>query len=268
MALSQTFNIDGSGNIGTAGSVTTTAPSYVTGTSAAMSLTVTGLLRVDGSNVTQPVSATTLPLPTGASTSALQTTGNSTLLTISGQLPATLGAKTIANSLAVNIASDQVVPISATALPLPTGAATAALQTSGNASLVAIAASDASIDSKTPALGQAVMAASVPVVIASNQSAIPVTLASSASATATLTSVALATSSTSVLASNAARKGFTVFNDSLNIVYLAYAATASTTAFTSKLLSGSAFTNDINFTGAISMIASAATGSLRVTELT
>jgi hypothetical protein len=53
-------------------------------------------------------------------------------------------------------------------ITLPTGASTSALQTTGNSSL-------SSIDGKTPALGQALMAASVPVVIASNQSAIPVT---------------------------------------------------------------------------------------------
>lgn len=54
-----------------------------------------------------PISATSLPLPTGASTSALQTTGNSTLSTIDGKLPATLGQKTMTNSMAVVIASDQ-----------------------------------------------------------------------------------------------------------------------------------------------------------------
>lgn len=40
-----------------------------------------------------------------------------------------LGQQTLAASLPVAIASDQVVPISAASLPLPTGAATAALQT-------------------------------------------------------------------------------------------------------------------------------------------
>lgn len=58
-------------------------------------------------------------------------------------------------------------PISAASLPLPTGAATAALQTTGNTSV-------GSIDTKTPALGQTVMASSSPVVIASNQSNVPV----------------------------------------------------------------------------------------------
>jgi hypothetical protein len=136
---------------------------------------------------TQPVSAASLPLPTGASTSALQTTGNTTLSTISGQLPTTLGAKTTTNSIAVNIASDQTVPVSGTittspnvnmhdgsgtainstsnalnvsvenasipvtgtffqatqpvsasALPLPTGASTSALQTTGNTLLTTV----------------------------------------------------------------------------------------------------------------------------------
>ena len=73
----------------------------------------------------------------------------------------TLGTKTASASLPVILASDQP------ALPLSTGAATSALQTTGNTSL-------SSIDSKTPALGQAVMASSSPVVIASDQSAIPV----------------------------------------------------------------------------------------------
>lgn len=49
---------------------------------------------------TQPVSAASLPLPTGAATEA-------TLAAISAQLPATLGQKTMANSLAVVLSSDQ-----------------------------------------------------------------------------------------------------------------------------------------------------------------
>jgi hypothetical protein len=51
---------------------------------------------------------------------------------------------------------------------LPTGAATSALQTTGNSSL-------SSIDGKTPTIGQKTMAGSSPVVIASDQSAIPIT---------------------------------------------------------------------------------------------
>lgn len=53
-------------------------------------------------------------------------------------------------------------PVSIASLPLPTGAATAALQTTGNTSF-------ASIDGKTPALGQALAAASTPVVLTAAQ---------------------------------------------------------------------------------------------------
>jgi hypothetical protein len=42
--------------------------------------------KVDGSAVTQPVSAASLPLPSGAATSALQTTGNTALTTINTTL--------------------------------------------------------------------------------------------------------------------------------------------------------------------------------------
>ena len=105
----------------------------------------------------------------GAATAANQVTGNTNLATISGQLPSSLGAKTTANSLAVNVASDQTVSVSASALPLPSGAATSALQVSGNSTLSSIQNSVADIDTKTPALGQALSSASVPVVLPAAQ---------------------------------------------------------------------------------------------------
>ncbi len=110
-----------------------------------------------------------------------------TLAAMSAKLPAALGQTTMANSLAVVIASNQssipvtgpltdtelrasAVPVSVASLPLPTGASTSALQTTGNSSL-------SSIDGKLPAvLGQAAMAASLSVVVASNQSTIPVSM--------------------------------------------------------------------------------------------
>lgn len=323
MALNQTFNQDLAGNIGNAAAVTTTAPSYTTGTYAPLSLTLVGNLRVDGSSVTQPISASTLPLPTGAATSALQTTGNTTLTSISGQLPAVLGQGTMAQSLAVVIASNQSAipvsgtvaisqfyaqgattaaevgplmqaaataaaptyttattnplsltlagalrvdgsavtqPISAASLPLPTGAATSALQTSGNATLV-------TISGQLPAsLGAQASASSLSIVPATGAI---FTTAAPTSTTGTITSVAASTSTTVLLASNTSRKGFVIYNDSTNWLYLAFAATASTTAFSSKLQAGAAYdTGSINYTGALSAVWSAASGSARVTELT
>lgn len=110
------------------GSVTTSAPAYSNGQMSALSLTTGGLLRVDASGTVQPISATSLPLPTGAATETTLATRAA-----SSQLPAalvgarldtntgawlgstapTVGVKTMAESLPVVIASDQT-PISIT----------------------------------------------------------------------------------------------------------------------------------------------------------
>lgn len=83
-----------------------------------------------------------------------------------------------ASYLVFNNGSNDVLVSSTNTLPvsLPSGASTAALQTTGNGILTtidadtgAIATSAASIDSKTPALGQALAAASVPVVLTAAQ---------------------------------------------------------------------------------------------------
>ena len=82
--------------------------------------------KTDGSGVTQPVSATALPLPSGAATSGKQDTGNTSLGNIDTKTPA-LGQAAMAASSPVVIASNQsAVPMSAASLPLPTGAATEA----------------------------------------------------------------------------------------------------------------------------------------------
>ena len=49
----------------------------------------------------------TVSLPTGASTSAKQDTGNTSLASIDGKLPASLGPKAKTGSLSVALASDQ-----------------------------------------------------------------------------------------------------------------------------------------------------------------
>lgn len=120
----------------------------------------------------------TVSLPTGASTSALQTTGNTSLSSIDGKL-GSLGQKAMVGSAPVVIASDQsAIPASESGVwnitnvsgtvSLPTGASTAANQSTGNTSL-------ASIDGKLGSLGQKAMIGSAPVVLASDQAAIPVT---------------------------------------------------------------------------------------------
>lgn len=139
--------------------------------------------KVDGSAVTQPISAAALPLPAGAATSANQATQNAYLLTIS-------------TTQGPNVTQ----PISAASLPLPTGAATSAAQTTGNSSL-------SSIDGKLNSLGQKTMAGSVPVVLASDQTSISVTPSLVTSANVTKSSVTATTTSTQLLAAAATRTG-------------------------------------------------------------
>jgi len=118
---------------------------------------------------TQPVSAATLPLPTGAATAANQLPNNHQV-TVSNPitgfaLETTLGS--VLTELQQKTEPTDTQPISAAALPLPSGAATSALQTTGNTSL-------SNIDGKLNSLGQKTMAASVPVVISSDQSPVAV----------------------------------------------------------------------------------------------
>ncbi len=125
---------------------------------------------------------TTIATNTGGGSPGSATAANQVLqlaqeTAISGKLPTAL----VGGRLDVNIGAAttlictgpltdtqlraSAVPVSMAAVP--TGGSTAALQTSGNASLATIA-------TNIPAVGQAAMAASSPVVIASNQTAIPV----------------------------------------------------------------------------------------------
>ena len=115
------------------GAVTTAAPSYGTGQSSPISLTAAGAIRTDGSGVTQPVSGSisvsgsVAVTQSGTWTVQPGNTANTTpwLTTIQqGGNAATVSA---AGALKVD-GSAVTQPISASSLPLPTGAATAALQ--------------------------------------------------------------------------------------------------------------------------------------------
>lgn len=99
------------------------------------------------------------------------------------RMPASLGQKVMALSFPVTLASDQsALAITAAALPLPAGAATEAT--------LATRAADATLTARLGTLGQKAMAASTPVVVASDQSNLPVAPANVVS-TANSTTAAL-----------------------------------------------------------------------------
>lgn len=101
----------------------------------------------------------------------------------------------------------------------------------------------------------------------SDATPIPVTNSNDNAGTAALTSVAGSITTGSLLASNTARKSFSIFNDSASVLYVAFAATASATAYTIKMQPQSFYVPEKNYTGAISGIWVAAVGAAKITEL-
>lgn len=98
---------------------------------------------------------------------------------------------------------------------------------------------------------------------------LPVTQ-TSASLTPTITAPSIAATSFTVLASNSSRRMCYIMNDSSVTVYLALAATASTTSYTVQLVAGMYYELPVTpgiYTGIITGIALTASGNLRVTEL-
>lgn len=157
----------------TLGAVTTAAPTYTTAQSSPLSLTTTGALRVDGSAVTQPVSGTfwqatqpisaaSLPLPAGAATAAKQpalgTAGaaSTDVITVQG----------IASMTALKVDGSGVTqPVSGT-VTANAGTGTFNIQANASVNLNQVGGSAVTLGSK-------VSASSIPVVVASDQAAIP-----------------------------------------------------------------------------------------------
>lgn len=99
----------------------------------------------------------------------------------------------------------------------------------------------------------------------------PVSISPTTSATGTQTSVNDTGSSTTLLAANSSRKGFTIFNDSTEILYVKFGATASTSSFATKLMPGDYYEalSGCIYTGIIDGIwANNASGAARITEFT
>lgn len=184
LTVDGSVSITGTPNVAVTSSVLPTGAATETTLAAINTKTATlvsGRVPVDPSGVTSPVSVAAV----------VHVDDNGASLTVdTPQLPTTLGAKTIANSTAVNIASDQTVPVSAVALPLPSGAATEAT--------LATRLADATLTARINTLGQKTAANSTPTVLASDQSAIPITAASLPLPTGATTETTLAALSAKV----------------------------------------------------------------------
>jgi hypothetical protein len=237
---------------GTAAAVAGAWPMKVTDGTNIQSVSAAGAAKVDGSAVTQPISAASLPLPANAATettvatlatqATLATRASEATLatrvadaTITARL-GVLGQASMAASAPVVIASDQAsIPVAATlqagaatvgkvdqgtggasawkvdgsAVTQPvsgtfwqatqpvSGSVTANAGTNLNTSALSLEATQTAMSAKLPAtLGQKAMAASMAVVIASDQSAVPVSGSVTANAGTNLNTSLLALAST------------------------------------------------------------------------
>lgn len=97
----------------------------------------------------------------------------------------------------------------------------------------------------------------------------PLPVAQQTAASSAITSVVGSITSVTVLAANTSRKGAYFFNESTSILYLAFASTASTTAYTVQVASNGYFEMPYKplYTGLITGIWATASGNVRITEL-
>jgi len=240
-------------------------------------VTPAGALQVDGSAVTQPISAASLPLPTGAATAALQTQpgvdiGDVTVNNAAGAAAVNIqdggnsitvdGTVAISGSVAVTgpltdaELRASAVPISTT--QLPAALVGGRLDTNTGAWL----------GSTAPTVGQKTMAASIPVTLASDQPAISVASTPSASTASAVTQVAGSLVVVTLQALNAARKGLTLYNEGNQPWYVRLGAGASLTAFTVKILRDGYYEVPFGYTGIVTGIQAVSSNSLYVSELT
>lgn len=151
------------------------------------------------------------------------------------------------------------VPVSQASQPLPTGASTSTLQTTGNSSL-------SSIDTKTPTLGQKVMAASQPVVMASDQSPVRTTDISDSSGLQGAVTVGLTAVAIRVGGSNLAnRKTLTAFHNGNQDIYWGY-TNAVTVSSGSPIFKSQFAAWSIGPNTTVWMISGTAGQDVRVTE--
>lgn len=216
-------------------------------------VTAAGALKTDSSAVNQPVSAASLPLPTGASTEAtlvsilaavdgieILTDDLETIATLTNTLLTTIrdnsdevegfvdGLETLlgtTNTLVTGISGfvDQLETYTdgLEGLATSTNAKLDTLHTDLDGVETLITSTNTkldSIDAGIPAaLGQTTMAASMPVVLASNQASIPVAATLTAETTKVIGTVNVAASQTIGLSSGSAQIGHLEANQSTNI---------------------------------------------------
>jgi hypothetical protein len=266
-----TLSSNGSGALQVAGTGVAGTPNAgvmsIQGVSGGTAVTISGTVTTSG---TTAVTQSTSPWVDN-----ITQFGGTNISTGTGASGAGIPRVTVSNDsniLATQSGTWNITNVSGT-ISLPTGASTSALQSSVQGSATGGTAATSS------QLAGGIYNSTPPTLTNGQQAALQFTSAGAlvtsatsttiTSSTSTLTSVAAATSSTSLLASNTGRKGAYFFNDSTAILYLAFASSASTTAYTVQIASNGFYEmpNPAVYTGSIFGIWSAANGNVRITEL-
>jgi hypothetical protein len=255
------------------------ARTYDTDSGGGVENTLGVVLRISGAGASVEVGTVASPLNVRTSTeSALGPLATeATLATRASE--ATLATRAAAAQLPVALVGGRL-DVNVGASVLPTGAATeatlatraseATLATRASEATLATRLAEATFTARINTLGQKTMAGSTPVVLPSDQAAIPVTNTPVQPGNASVTSVAANAGSVTILAGNANRKGAMITNDSVTgTLYLKLGAVASTTSYTAKLIPGAYYElpSPVYF-GIIDGIWDIASGNARVTETT
>lgn len=211
-------------------------------------------------------------LPTGAATAARQDTGNTSLSSIDGKLPALSGGRVPVDGSGVT------QPISHAALTELAAAIDTEVQVDVVAALPAGDNNIGNVDVVTlPALAAGtnnigdVDVLSLPAIPAGTNNIGDVDVASLPKASgATVSTVADTASSTTLLSSNASRLGASIQNDSSAVLYIKCGTTASATDYSARLVQYAYWEAPFGYTGRIDGIwaSDPGDGAARITEFT
>lgn len=227
--------------------------------------TITNPIAVNNFPVTQPISATTLPLPTGAST-------ETTLLLIKTVLGAISDSQSTNGTASWSVASllkglyTQIAAINTDQGNTTDAAATDGSTTSWGeiALLKGIITQLLSINSDQGTISDAQ---------ATNSSASWGEIALlkgilNRPATGAGTSIANSTTSFTILAANANRKGASIFQEGSGNLFIFLGNGVSLTNYTARVITNALYEIPFGYTGIITGISSTTNGSVRITELT
>lgn len=229
-----------------------------------------GLLVNLGSN--NDVTVTSSALPTGAATSANQSTiighidGIETLLTTIDADTGTLAGAVAGSEMQVDIVSAPTLTVQATNLGIRDLVFASDKVDASGSTLGA----NSGVDIGDVTINNGSGASAVNIQDGGNSITVDgtVTINEPKASTASHTNVSASASNVTLLSSNANRLGATIYNDSTAVLYVKLGATASTTSFVTKLYQDDYYEVPFNYTGIIDGIWASATGAARIVEFT